>query len=227
VSPRAVDRRLLALVVLTALGQAAYPAGWLIAETFQHGYSVRDNYVSDLGAQTAVHPWVMNAAFLVFAASFVTAAVALARWLPRSPARTVAVVWFVAIGVVFAPVAFLHEDCWSATDRLCWAQQQAGDLSWQHYAHMNCSTTFALFVSLSPLLLWFALPRGALRTLCGACAIFGVAVLVVGVMAVHPASPATSHGKGWAERIEAAVVNAWVLAVMAASSGVMIRRAGP
>jgi ribosomal protein S18 acetylase RimI-like enzyme len=203
---RRVDRRLLALVLLTGFGQVAYPAGWLIAGTFQHGYSVRDNYVSDLGAQTAIDPWIMNTAFILFAASFVTSAVALARCLPRSPARTVAAVWFGAVGVLFAPLAFLHEDCWSATDQRCWTQQQAGTLSWHHYAHLNSSTAFALFLCLSPLMLWFALPSGALRTACGACAILGVCALVAGVVLVHPDSPASSHSRGLIERIEAGVM---------------------
>jgi hypothetical membrane protein len=210
-----VNRRLLALVLLTGVGQAAYTLGWLIAGTFQHGYSARDNWTSDLGARTASHPWVMNVAFLLFAASFVTAGVVLARSLPPSPARRVAASWFGAVGIVFAPVAFLREDCWSVTEQACWAQQQAGTLSWQHYAHLNLSIVFGLFVSLTPLMLWFALPPGAVRKACGVCAAIGVAGLLAAAMVVKPTPPATAEGDGLVERLQALIINGWVLVVMA------------
>ncbi|MEA2126336.1 MAG: hypothetical protein QOI80_3118, partial [Solirubrobacteraceae bacterium] len=139
------------------------------------------------------------------------------RVLPRSRASTVVVLWFAAVGLVFLPVAFLHEDCWPTTVLRCWERQQAGELSWQHYAHVNSSAAFGLFVCLSPVMLWLALPRGTLRMACGACAVLGVAALVAGMMFSHPASPAASHDRGLAERVEAVLVNAWVIGVMAAA----------
>jgi hypothetical membrane protein len=211
---RSVDRRLVALACLTVVGQAAYPVGWLIAGSLQDGYSAIDNYVSDLGALTAVDPWIMNAGFLLFGASFVTLAFALARSLPRSSASTVAAGWFAAIGVAIGSAAFLQEDCWSATDLDCWAQQQAGQLSWHHYAHVTTSGIFGLLFWLSPLILWFALPPGLLRRACAWCAAIGALPLVL-ILLPHRAADGPRGGAGLIERIAAGIMNAWVLALLA------------
>jgi hypothetical protein len=212
---RSIDRTLVALTCLTAIGQAAYPVGWLIAGSFQDGYSAVDNYVSDLGALTATDPWIMNTGFLLFGASFVTLALALARSLPRSPARTVAAGWFAATGVAIGSAAFLQEDCWSATDLDCWAQQQAGQLSWHHYAHITTSGVFGLLFWLSPLILWFAIPPGVLRRACGWCAVIGALPLVL-ILLPHRAADGPRGGAGLIERIAAGVMNAWVLALLGA-----------
>jgi hypothetical protein len=212
---RSIDGVLLVLAFWTVLGQAAYPLGWLISESRQTGYSAVDNYVSDLGAQTATDPWIMNAGFILFGASFVTLAVALARTLPRSRARTVAAVWFAATGVAIGSVAFFQEDCWSTTDQDCWTQQQAGALSWHHYAHVHMSGVFGLLVWLSPLVLWFALPRGVLRKACGVCAVFGSAVfLAVLALPMPGGGSGPAGGQGLVERLAATVMNGWVLTLV-------------
>jgi hypothetical membrane protein len=211
-----VDRRLVVLACLTVVGQSAYHLGWLIAGPLQHGYSAANNFVSDLGADSSADPWVMNVAFGIFGLSFFTLAAALRRSLPPSSARAVAVLWFAAFGATFVAATFLHEDCWSGTSHLCWARQQAGLLSWHHYAHVGDSRLIAVFAPLSPLVLFAALPRGPLRIGCGVCAALSFAAFVGITLATRPIVGFPKSGLGLEERIEAGVISGWVLAIVAA-----------
>jgi hypothetical protein len=63
---RARDGRLLAWVVAGLAAQAAFMAGWLIAETWQGPrYSPVNDTISDLQAATAPHAWFPIACFAV------------------------------------------------------------------------------------------------------------------------------------------------------------------
>jgi hypothetical protein len=212
---RAVDPGLLALAGLALVGQLAYPAGWVIAGSLQRGYSIVNNYVSDLGARTAKDPWIMNTGLILFGTSFLPLAIALRRSLPNSRASTLAPWWFVAIAIAFIATGFLHEECWATTNGACHAQQQAGALSWQHYAHGSISFVEGLLLDLSPLVILLALPVGLLRKACGTCAVVGV-LGAIGLVTSTAVGVGYRDGQGVVERVYVGIINGWVLVLFAA-----------
>jgi hypothetical membrane protein len=214
--------RVRALLVATVAGQLAYPAAWIVSGSLQHGYSTADNYVSDLGAPPAIHPWIMNAGLVLFGASFVTLAFALrptTRW-------TVAPGLFAVVGLAFVGTGFLHESCWPMTSATCLARQDAGVLPWQHYAHGWLSASAGLLIDLSPLVIAFSLDRGTrLRMAARVCAAVGLAGAILTVLIGNPDGPTT--GQGAVERLYAAVVFGWVLLIVAGLGLTDARRRAP
>src|SRR4051812_46468787 len=58
-------------------GQVVFIASWVVAGALEPGYSHLDQGVSELGARTASHAWIINAGLVVFGLTFVALGVAL------------------------------------------------------------------------------------------------------------------------------------------------------
>ena len=195
------------LVWLALAGQVAFIASWVVAGALEPHYSAVKEYVSELGARHAAHPWIANAGLLVFGASFVALGVALLRAVPRRRAALVACALFAAAGTAYALTGVFHLDCAVSTGARCRALSDAGALSWHHYGHLWASFAGELLVVATPFALAWALwpaPTGVAALGSG---VVGVAVGVLTSVAERGA------GDGLGQRAGLAVLQLWVLIV--------------
>ena len=196
-----------ALIWFAFASQAAFVVAWLLAGALQPGYSHVDQGVSYLAAGDAKHPWIMAAALLLLAASFAALAIGLAATLTRG--RALAVVLFAAVALAFALSAVFPLDC-GATDRAgCEDAWRAGELSWQHEAHLWAGLTATVLLVLSGFALARALAPGTAATVALSAAVVGVLIAVASFVA-H-AIPGVAHGL--VQRVDLAFVHLWVLIV--------------
>lgn len=145
--------RLLAWLALA--GQLIFIAAWLVAGALQTGYSHIEHFVSELGADGAEHAWIANGGIVVLGLSFVALALALRPVLPRRRASDVAAGAMALHGLGFVAAALLPIDCLRATDALCQAHWDGGDVSAAHVAHI----WVALVTQAASVVVAFALAR--------------------------------------------------------------------
>ena len=194
-----------ALAAFGFAGQYLFPLSWLIGGLVQNGYSFRDQPISELGARTADHPWIVQAGITVWGLSVL--AVAAALWLTvddfphRRWARLAAALMGVAGVCIFVSGFIAPLDCMPNVDRVCEAREDAGSLSVRHYVHV-----WASLVALRPLAL-AAIPiaLGFRRhPRLGFIAPLSVLALVVGVaflFAFPPTGDAGSPNVGLNQRL--------------------------
>jgi uncharacterized protein DUF998 len=139
-----------ALAAFGFAGQYLFPLSWLIGGLLQDGYSFRDQPISELGARSADHPWIVQTGITLWGLSVL--AVAAALWLAVEDfrhgrwARIGAALIGVA-GVCILVSGFIAPlDCMPNVDRACEAREDAGSLSVRHYVHL-----WASLVALPPL----------------------------------------------------------------------------
>src|SRR4051794_10061867 len=123
-----------ALVWLAFAGQAVFFASWIVAGALEPHYSHVESYVSELAARDAAHPWIETVGIVALGLSLVALGAALPAALGRR--RGLAVASFGAAGVAGILAAVFPLDCATTVSHHCQALQDAGDLSWQHYAHL-------------------------------------------------------------------------------------------
>ena len=56
---------------LAVTGPIAFTLAWIVAEVLQDGYSFWQDYISELAALDAQHPWIMITGFLLLGAGTV------------------------------------------------------------------------------------------------------------------------------------------------------------
>src|SRR3954471_19005973 len=216
--PSRSTARLLAWGALA--GQVAFVASWVVAGALQPRYSAIDSYVSELGARTAAHPWIVDVGVVLFGASFAALGFALLRALPRRRAATVATALFAMAGAALALEGVLRMDCSVTADAHCRALSDAGALSWHHYAHLWMSLVSQLLLAATPFAIAAALwPAPSAAASLGA----GVSGLVAGVVVALLDSP-THGGAGLGQRAGLAVLQLWALIVAA---GILYTTRGP
>jgi hypothetical protein len=166
-----------ALVWIAFAAQAIFFASWIVAGALEPHYSHIKSYVSELAASNAAHPWIEIIGLTAFGASLVALGAALPAGLPRR--RALPIIAFVAAGVVAVLTAAFPLDCSTTIDHHCKALQDAGDLSWHHYAHLWLGLANTLFLVLTPFGLARALWPGttAAVLLSAGCTGAGIAVL--------------------------------------------------
>jgi hypothetical membrane protein len=193
----ALDR---ALARAAIAGQALVTAAWLIGETVQTGgYSVAGHDISDLGALTADHPWIILIAQGVSGVFTMTFALLVLR--PALAARGhygAISAWLVALsaaGLDDLSDAFFRLDC-RAADPGC--TEMVATSSWHGAIHgIVGSVTFVILV-IAP----FALARRmrlvpAWRSLAGPA--FGYGVLLLLSVSIYAALSLTAVA-GYAQR---------------------------
>src|SRR3954452_25135480 len=87
--------RIRALAGFGFAGQCLFPVSWLIGGLVQDGYSFRQQAISELGARTADHAWIVRLGISVWGLSVLAVAGSLwlaAEQLPRRPAVSVGAV---------------------------------------------------------------------------------------------------------------------------------------
>ena len=90
-------------------GQVVFVVAWVTAGALQPGYSSIDNYVSELAADSAAHPWIVGAAIVVWGLSIAAIGPALLPALRGRPWRTGVAALFVSFIMTEKPKASWRE----------------------------------------------------------------------------------------------------------------------
>jgi hypothetical protein len=211
VVPAELRPRLRALAIGAIAAQVVFVAGWLVAGALEPHYSHADDYVSELGADTAAHPWIVDAAIALWALGFLCVAGGLWIVLRGRPWRRVAPALFGLCALVALLAAVFTLDCRPTLDGGCLAREHAGVLAWHHYGHQWASLVLPLLVVATP----FALARAEWPSLLGrltlASGVLGVVLFVLSLSGQGE----TGDGVGLYQRGGLAMVHFWVAAIAA------------
>lgn len=197
---------------LAIAAQAVFVAGWIVAGALEPRYSHLRMYVSELGRRGAAHPWIFNLSVVAWGLGFIALGSALVPALEGRPWHRVAPSLFVLAGLLAIAVGPLQLDCASTVNKLCYAREKAGSLSWHEYGHAYVSFALETVLLLTPFALARSLWPGRLArlTLLGGAT---VAVILFALLSVGLAAGAhTHHGAltGLWQRIALLVVHVWV-----------------
>jgi hypothetical protein len=190
--------------------QLVFVLSWIVAGALEEGYSHLEQGVSELGADNAENPLIVNAGIIVLGLSWVALGLSLLPVLPRRPARIVAVALFAAAGVAIALAGASPVDCWLAVDETCENRFEEGELSWQTYVHVWSGFAAEILFLLTPFALWRALwpsSTGAAAFFSGS---FGVVFFLVAGFGLGM-SEDVAHGL--VQRVGWLVIHTWVLIV--------------
>jgi hypothetical protein len=145
-----------ALAWFAIAAQVAFTVTWLVLGPLEDGYSHLENYVSELGAEDAANPDVMNAAIVVLGLSIAALGPALLATLPDRASRRVAAALFVAAGAGIVLSGPFNVDCSTAVDVACEDRWESGDdFSTGHWIHSWAGFVAQILFMLTP----FALAR--------------------------------------------------------------------
>jgi hypothetical protein len=196
-----------ALVWAAFLAQALFFASWIVAGALEPHYSHVNSYISELAARDAAHPWIETTGIALLGVSLLCLAAALPAALPRRRGLAAASFALAGVAVIFAAVFPL--DCATTVSHQCQALQDAGELSWQHYAHLWLGLANTVFLVLTPFALARALWPGTTAAVLLASGTVGLGIGVASTFG-HDASGAAD---GLIQRAGLAVVLVWVLLV--------------
>jgi hypothetical protein len=199
------------LALFAMAGQVAFVLAWIVAGALEPGYSHVERYISDLGADGALHPWIVNTGLIVAGLSIAGLGPALLATLPAGRWRGVAAALFVLAGLAYALGGVLQLDCGLSANPVCAQRSDDGVLSGEHYAHLWAGLAFDLFFLATP----FVLARILWSRPSGAAALgAGVAGIVI-VAAVFAADSAASSAEGLVQRLGLLTMHLWVFLVAA------------
>ena len=205
-APPARLARVLAWAALA--GQVLFIAAWIVGGALEPGYSHVEQAISELGASDATHPWIVNTGLVLFGLSIAALGPALLAVLPRRRATRVAMALFVMAGAAVVLSGLFQLDCGMTQDR-CLDRFHAGELSWQHSAHLWLGLVFDLAFVATPFAIARSLwPRDS-GLLALACGVSGVVILALFIGLDQPDVGAA----GLFQRIGLGVVHLWVLIV--------------
>ena len=116
-------------------GQLAFIASWIVAGALEPRYSDVHDYVSELGAKSAAHPWIVNTGIAVLGLSIAVLGPALVPTLRRPLSRMSLAALFVIAGVATGLDSVFRLDCMTSELHPCAVAERAGTLSGAHYTH--------------------------------------------------------------------------------------------
>jgi len=197
------------------VGQVAFTAGWLLAQSLEdRGYDPARHDISDLGALTARHPWIMLTGQAIGGLGTVAFALGALRPAMRGSRAGVTGAWLLAasaLGLDNLSDVLFRLDC-RAADGCTDAQQTA---SWHGTVHGLAGVT-VLLLAVVPFVLAAAFRRvPGWSRLVGVSLAAGLAeiLLIGGYLAM------SGHaGSGYVQRGAAAVAAAWVVALAATAA---------
>jgi hypothetical membrane protein len=194
---------------LAVIGPIAFSIAWIVAEVLQEGYSPRRDYISDLAALDARHPWIMIAGFLLLGVGTVALAIGLAGALEGRLARIGWILVAIAgVGIIVAGLA--RNDCRSRL-AACAARIDAGDVSWHSATHELVSLVIFLALVAAPLVLAPAFGGDVpWRDLRAYSTITGVAGLVLLVLLFSNVAVSWTGG---VQRVFVTVLLLWIVIV--------------
>src|SRR3954471_21489035 len=195
------------LVWVAFAAQALFFTSWIVAGALEPHYSHIDEFVSDLAAKNAAHPWIDTIGIVALGLSLLALAAALPAALERR--RALPILLFAAAGLGSLLAAAFPLDCMATVDHHCKALQDAGDLSWQHYTHLWASLANQVALLLTPFALARALWPGTTAAVFLACGGTGIAIGA----AMTAAYAAQGAADGLIQRFGFLVLLVWVLIV--------------
>lgn len=199
-------------------GQIILILGWAAGQIAQpRAYDDSSQQISDLGALTAAHPWIWNAADSVSGALTAIFALGLFALLRGERAGAVGAALIGVIGVGGVLDGLLREDCPLSTSHACRVLRDGPGLSWHHQAHVVESVIVGLSSGAVPFVLAFAFARlPAWRPLLGVTLATGVAsgAMLIAYLVLYGGA-----GAGIAERGSVTVLAAWTAALTVRAFG--------
>jgi uncharacterized protein DUF998 len=198
--------------VVAIVGQSLFPLAWLVAGGIDRGYSHEKQYVSELAAGNAAHPWIVEIGIALLALSWIALGLALRAGLPSRPWSWLPVGLFLATGVATALVALMPLDCSASVDHACRARLEHWQLSWHHYGHDFLGWASQLMLAATPFALARALRPGILSRLALGLGLIGLLIGAGGVIA-----PIVDQERaGIYQRAGLIVVQGWTYLIAAA-----------
>jgi len=202
-------RQVRALAWFTIVAQFVFVAAWVVAGALEDGYSHAYDYVSELGADGAANPWIVNAAIVLLGLSMAALAAALWRTLPRRRASQVAALLFGAAALTFVLAGIFNGDCSTAVDPTCQARYDERDVSTSAQIHGWASFVGGLCLIATA----FALAR-ALWDHPVAAPLFVSGLIGVGILVVGPFAESVDDGPdGLVQRIEFLALHVWLIQI--------------
>ena len=189
--------------------QLLFVAAWVVAGALEDGYSHLDHHVSELGADGAANPAIVNAAIVVLGLSLAAVAAALARVLPARPASRVAVGLFLIAGLGIVVSGVFNTDCSTAVDATC--QQRWDDWEVDTSAKIHAWTSFAtqLLLLATPFALARALWNGPVAAPALVAGLVGLAI-AVGMQVLFGIDDAPD---GFTQRLSLLALHVWVVLI--------------
>jgi hypothetical membrane protein len=189
------------------LAQVVFVGGWVLAGALEPHYSPVRQYISELGRDGAAHPWVFTIFVGVWGLGFIALAVALVPSLRTRPWPLAMPLMFAVAGVCAILVGPLRMDCSLTMSAVCKSRENAGALSWHHYAHV----WLTLGINVSLLLTGFAFARSAWPSRLGRLVLSGALVLLAAWLVTYFLHDSFVGYQGLEERLWALVAQLWAL----------------
>jgi hypothetical protein len=215
-----------ALAAFGLAGQYLFPFSWLIGGLVQDGYSFRDQPISELGARSADHPWIVQTGITLWGVSVL--AVAAALWLAaedlpgRRWARVAAgLLGFAGLCIVLSGFA-APLDCMPNVDRRCDSLEDAGSLSVRHYAHLWLGLAALPALVLAPVAVVLGFRRHPRLGFLAPLAILGLVVGVAVAIGFPVSADAGEPNTGLNQRLQIATFEyplAFLAAVLLVTAG--------
>jgi hypothetical protein len=202
-------RSVRALAWLAIATQVVFIATWIVGGALEDGYSHLDHHISELGADGAANPWLMNTAIVLLGLGIAALAPALLRVLPRRPAARVAAALFLAAGALLVVAGLFNTDCSTAVDATCQDRWDAGDVDAATEVHAWTGSLAHLLFLGTPFALARALwnrPVAALALACGVAGL-GISLATTILFGIDHAPD------GLTQRLGFAALHAWVIFV--------------
>ena len=198
-----------ALAWFAIVAQFVFITAWIVAGALEDGYSHAHDYVSELGADGAANPLIVNAAIVLLGLSMAALAPALWGTLPRRRASRIAGALFVVAGPGFVLAGIFNGDCSTAVDPTCQARYDEWDVSTSAQIH-----GWAAFVSgLCLIGTAFALAR-ALWDQPVAAPLLASGLIGVGILVVGPSAESIDNGPdGLVQRVEFLALHVWLIEI--------------
>jgi hypothetical membrane protein len=190
---------------LAVTGPLFFTITWIVAGILQDGYSLRQDFISELAALDARHPWIMIIGFLWLGAGTVALGIGLAGALEGRLARIGSILVALAgVGIIVAGLA--RVDCRSRL-AACAARIEAGDVSWHSEAHELVSLVVFLALVAAPLVLARAISGDALWRDLRA---YSITTGVVGLVLLVLLSSVAGSWSGLVQRVFLTVLLLWI-----------------
>lgn len=202
-----------ALAWFAIAAQFAFIAAWIVGGALEPGYSHVEQYISELGADDAAHPLLMNAGILVLGLGVAALGPALLATLPRRRAARVAAALFFGAGIAIAIGGIFNLDCSTAVSAACEAR-------WDRHAHdFSTQTAIHKWTGLVGEVLFLLTPFPLARALWGrpaAAPALASGLIGVGIFLAADVGSRGGGGDdygGLIQRLGLASLHLWVLIV--------------
>jgi hypothetical membrane protein len=203
----AARRRALLLAWVAILAQVVFLGGWILAGALEPKYSGIRQYISELGRDGAIHPWIFTVFVGIWGLGFIALAVAVVPSLRTRPWPLAMPLCFALAGACAILVGPLRMDCSTILSAACRSHEASGGRSWHYEAHIWLS----LGIKVALLASGFVFARSAWPSRLGRLVLSGALLLLVAGIVTFILHDSFTGYKGLEERLWAFVAQAWAL----------------